>query len=180
MDTRKYLDAVRRKIGAESNAEVARALGLSRAAMTKYYNGERIIDDYTAARVAEVLGIDPLTVIAQANAEREKDGEKRQFWERLAHAVVVVLTCGSLFFSGADIAQADQGVTSATPMQYKLSRFRTARNARRSRLAGPRPGCRDSRCGIAPALRVRASINAIRSNRHGVYRRVRLRATPAS
>ena len=65
MHTREYLDAARRKIGAESNAELARALGLSRAAMTKYYNGERIIDDYTAARLAGLVGIDPLKVIGR-------------------------------------------------------------------------------------------------------------------
>lgn len=134
MKTTEYLAAVRRKMGLSRSAEVARLLKLSEAAVSRYESGARVMDDYTAARVAEVLGIDPLTVIAQANAEREKDSEKRQFWERLAHAVVVVLTCGSLLFSGADIAQADQGVTSATPMQYKLSRFIRAARATVRRL----------------------------------------------
>lgn len=90
MKTTEYLDAARRKIGAESNADVARALGLSRAALTKYYNGERIIDDYTAARLAEVLGVDPLKVIAQANAEREKDSMRAAYWLRMAAAFFLV------------------------------------------------------------------------------------------
>lgn len=123
MKTTEYLAAVRRKMGLSKSAEVARLLELSEAAVSRYESGARVMDDYTAARVAEVLGIDPLTVIAQANAEREKDGDKRQFWERLAHAAVVVLACRSLFFSGAEKAEADQGITSATAMQYKLSRF---------------------------------------------------------
>lgn len=106
MKTTEYLAAVRRKMGLSRSAEVARLLELSEAAVSRYESGARVMDDYTAARVAEVLGIDPLTVIAQANAEREKDGEKRQFWERLAHAAVVVLTFGSLFISAAPEAQA--------------------------------------------------------------------------
>lgn len=85
MRTQDYLDAARRKLGAESNADVARALGLSRAALTKYYNGERTIDDYTAAQIAGILGVDPLRVIAQANAEREKDSQRRAYWERIAN-----------------------------------------------------------------------------------------------
>lgn len=91
MQTLDYLQAAKRKIGAEKHAEVARTLGLSRAAMTKYYNGERIIDDYTAARVADILGLDPLTVIAQANAEREKDTARAAYWARIANKAAMTM-----------------------------------------------------------------------------------------
>ncbi len=86
MNTQEYLKAAKRKLEAKTNAELARALGLSRAALTRYDQGERVIDDYTAARVAELLDIDELEVIAQANAEREKDTTKRAFWEHKAKA----------------------------------------------------------------------------------------------
>ncbi len=87
MNTQEYLKAAKRKLEAKTNAELARALGLSRPALTRYDQGEqRVIDDYTAARVAELLDIDELEVIAQANAEREKDTTKRAFWEHKAKA----------------------------------------------------------------------------------------------
>lgn len=36
-------------------------------------NEERIMNDYTAAKLANLLGLDPLKLITQANAEREKN-----------------------------------------------------------------------------------------------------------
>jgi transcriptional regulator with XRE-family HTH domain len=84
MKTAEYLDLVLKERAKGVNAQLARLLGVHRAAITNYQTGDRVMDDYTAARVAEVLGIDEIEVIAQANAEREKDPEKRAFWEEKA------------------------------------------------------------------------------------------------
>ena len=84
MKTAEYLDLVLKQRAEGVNAQLARLLGVHRAAITNYQTGDRVMDDYTAARVAEVLGIDEIEVIAQANAEREKDPEKRAFWEEKA------------------------------------------------------------------------------------------------
>lgn len=134
MHTREYLDAARRKIGAESNAELARALGLSRAAMTKYYNGERIIDDYTAARLAGLVGIDPLKVIAQANAEREKDGNRRAYWEKIAQlgGMAASLTAGAgviLLLSPSPAIAAPLLVSALTTICVMLSSHRGLHDA---------------------------------------------------
>lgn len=124
MDTRQYLDAAKRKIGAESHADLARALGLSRAALTNYYNGGRTIDDYTAAKVAELLDLDPIAVIAQANAEREKDDGRRAYWQRLAmQAACVLMMSGSLFVTLPTNAVAAESVSEPVQPEYKLSRF---------------------------------------------------------
>lgn len=58
--------------------------GITRAAITNYQSGHRIMDDYVAAQRADLLGIDQMELIAQANAEREKDPEKRAYWEEKA------------------------------------------------------------------------------------------------
>lgn len=90
MKTTEYLKAAKRKIGVKTSAEMAERLGVTGAAMSRYESGDRVMDDYTAAQVAEVLGIDPLKVIAQANAEREKDVMRAAYWLRMAAAFFLV------------------------------------------------------------------------------------------
>ncbi len=116
MKTTEYLDAARRKTGSKTSAALAEALGVTGGAMSRYESGERVIDDYTAARVAELLNIDPMQVIAQANAEREKDENRKSYWQRIAHmsvrtaACVTVTTIAALTApSSADAASADKG-----------------------------------------------------------------------
>ena len=84
MKTSEYLSLLIRQAGRGANAELARMLGVHRAAITNYQSGHRIMDDYTAAKVADMLGIDQMELIAQANAEREKDPQKRAYWEAKA------------------------------------------------------------------------------------------------
>ena len=84
MKTSDYLDVLLKQRGRGASAELARKLGIHRAAITNYQTGHRIMDDYTAAKVAEALGIDQMELIAQANAEREKDPAKRAYWEEKA------------------------------------------------------------------------------------------------
>ena len=59
-----------------------------------------MIDDYTAAKVANVLDINPLEVIAAANAEREKDSQKAEFWRKLASGAQAAAVGSTLFFGG--------------------------------------------------------------------------------
>lgn len=86
MKTTEYLKAAQRKLGHATNAQTAAQLGVTEAAMSRYASGDRVMDDYTAAQIAEILGIDPIRVIAQANAEREKDAKRAAYWSRMAHA----------------------------------------------------------------------------------------------
>jgi hypothetical protein len=57
------------------------------------------MDDYTAAQIANVLGINEIEVIATANAEREKDDKKREFWQKLARTSAAALVAIPLVFS---------------------------------------------------------------------------------
>lgn len=77
-----YLDEAKAKLGIESDYGMAAWLGVTRAAVSAYRNSARTVDDYAAAKIAEVLEIDPMIVIAAANAEREKDDGKRGYWEK--------------------------------------------------------------------------------------------------
>jgi len=87
---------------------MAKKLEMSTSGISSYRNGKRIIDDTTAARIAEILEINPLIVIAAANAEREK-GERREYWEKVSKRLGGI-AAGFLFFS---IALPLHGITSA-------------------------------------------------------------------
>lgn len=77
-----YLDEAKAKIGIESDYAFAKNIGITRGAMSNYRNKVSIMDDYTAAQVANILGIQAIIVIAAANAERERDDGKKDFWQK--------------------------------------------------------------------------------------------------
>lgn len=75
-----YLDELRIKLRIPSDYAAAKALGCSRSAVSKYRNGAGSFDDATAIKVAELIGIEPLEVIAAANFERSKDEHAQNVW----------------------------------------------------------------------------------------------------
>lgn len=97
--TTEYIDESIIKLGLANDNQLAKRLGYSSGAFSNYRSKNRIIDDYTAAKLAEILGIPPIEVIAAANAEREKDSQRRDFWENLrrttAAGLLAVLATGA-------------------------------------------------------------------------------------
>jgi predicted transcriptional regulator len=81
--TVEYLDATKARLGLESDYAAAKALGVTRAAVSRYRTGTGTFDDLTAARVAEILGVEPIEVIAAVNYERTKDVRGRAVWESI-------------------------------------------------------------------------------------------------
>jgi hypothetical protein len=81
--TVQYLDALKRRLDLPSDYAVAKVLGITRAAVSRYRQAGGAFDDLTAVRAAELLGLDPLEVIAASNAERARDDDARRVWERL-------------------------------------------------------------------------------------------------
>jgi transcriptional regulator with XRE-family HTH domain len=100
MHTISYIEEAKKKLGLVSDYGIAKKLGMSQAAFSRYKSGERVIDDYTAAKLAEVLKISPLEVIAAANAEREKDSGKADFWRKIATGAQAGTVVSALIFGG--------------------------------------------------------------------------------
>lgn len=80
MNTIGYLDAVKKRLGIESDYALAKSLGFSLSSVSGYRTGRRFLDDDAALTVAQALNINPLIVIASANAERAKTPEQRERW----------------------------------------------------------------------------------------------------
>ncbi|SOZ07275.1 conserved hypothetical protein [Cupriavidus taiwanensis] len=82
--TLEFLEAVRAKLGGASDYAIAKELGISRSAVSKYRNGMGGFDDETAVKVARILDVDPAAVATAAHAERAKSPELRQMWASVA------------------------------------------------------------------------------------------------
>lgn len=86
MQTIEYLAAAKAKLQISSDYELAKRLGVSRQSVSDLVHGATMKNS-TAARVAEILEIDPLRVIADAELERASGPEQRKLWERIAARV---------------------------------------------------------------------------------------------
>ncbi|GLR13696.1 hypothetical protein GCM10007907_24860 [Chitinimonas prasina] len=89
--TTDYLDMLKTSLGITSDYGLAKVLEVSTGNMSMYRSGARVMDDYTCAKLAERLGVNPMEVIAAANCERDKDPEKREFWTNLYATVTGTL-----------------------------------------------------------------------------------------
>ena len=109
MELNELIEEAKKRNGLSQNKLSVR-IGLGPSQMSQILHRKRRMPAEAAIELAELTGEPAKRVWEAAKAYA-------------ARAAVVVLACGSLFFSAPEIAQADQGVTSATPMQYKLSYF---------------------------------------------------------
>lgn len=80
MNTTEYLKAVKDRLNIESDYALAARLGVTRSAISKLQMGKGVFGDDMALAVAQILDLNPLIVIAQANAERSKTPEQRARW----------------------------------------------------------------------------------------------------
>lgn len=98
-----YIDEAKKKLGIESDYGLAKELGLSRAAVSLWRNGKGSMDDYAATRIAEIIGVNPLIVIAAVNVEKEKTEERKEYWknfyERLGGIAATILLAVNLIMT---------------------------------------------------------------------------------
>jgi len=78
------LSALSRKLDGASDYAIAKALGVTRGAVSKYRTGTSTFDDATAMKAADILGVEPAAIMLLAHAERTKTPEVRRVWVSLA------------------------------------------------------------------------------------------------
>lgn len=98
MKTAAYLERLKHLAPRPTVYAVAQLLELPEKHVRSWYLGKSRPDTFSCVRIAELLALDPLQVIADVEAEREKDEVKRARWmelsRRLGRAAVLILTCG--------------------------------------------------------------------------------------
>jgi len=91
MNTLEYLAAVKKRLVIESDYALAARLGVTRSAISKLQQGKGVFGDDVALTVAQILDLNPLIVIAQANAERANTPEARSRWMELVEGFLALL-----------------------------------------------------------------------------------------
>ncbi len=83
---KRYLDLAIARHALRSDYGLAKKLGVRPSHISNYRNGRSCPDDKMAARLAKLLEIDPLEIVAVANYDRAVRTENlvsRRLWHRL-------------------------------------------------------------------------------------------------
>lgn len=125
--TAEFLNEALAKLGDVTAYRMSKITGISQPAFSRYKGGDRIIDDYAATKIAEILEIDPMIVISAANAEREKNAEKKNFWTKkyaeLGGMAASVFMVVSLSFVSEDALAQPQASNSAVNSVYYVKLY---------------------------------------------------------
>lgn len=121
LTARDLLAAVRARQGIPSNYRLARLLDVPDTTVQRWNTGRNTPDDATAARLAELAGLDADATVASMHAQRAGSAPERSRWERIAErlqragvAACVILSLG--FWSGGpDGGAYASTATTATP-----------------------------------------------------------------
>lgn len=140
-----------------SKSELARRVGVLGPNMRKAFSGERGLPDDACVELAELINVDPFTVIAARNEALAKTEEARSFWHRFSQAAAVTATViGVTFFvSHSPEAVAAQGNTGHLPSNYTLLTLREMVKAWLSRQKAAL--ARSSRAALPWRLRLQGS-----------------------
>lgn len=114
---------------------LAKMMQADTSLVTAYRNGRQIISEGHAIKLGELMGIDPLPIVATAAYERSKTDQMRAFWARHAEtvttAVAVVLVGGTLLTAPASAdAREMSALSSHNSTGYTLGkRYRRRKRA---------------------------------------------------
>ena len=77
MKAENWIDQVKAAKGLSSDYAAAKALGISRATISKYRSTTPTLDEENAIKIAHALGMNPAGIIVDQVAERSKSAEVR-------------------------------------------------------------------------------------------------------
>jgi plasmid maintenance system antidote protein VapI len=83
MKTIDYLDLLKSKLGITSDYALAKAIGISKQAVSRYYTKGGSFDDDVAVKVAALLGKHPGLVMLDMHRERATNDKTRDLWEEI-------------------------------------------------------------------------------------------------
>lgn len=84
MKPSQYLDALREKLGVQSDYAVSLRMGWTRQLASNYRNNRNTFDNTTCAQIAEALGVTFDEIVADMEKQRAKTEAQREFWENFA------------------------------------------------------------------------------------------------
>ncbi|MBB5543541.1 DUF3693 domain-containing protein [Paraburkholderia fungorum] len=134
--TGEYLDAVKAKLDLPSDYATAKALGVTRASVSKWRLGHSVPDELACAKIADIIGVEPIEVIAASQFERSKDENARKLWESIwgkaAGATVASLMLAVVGLSVAPTSKAAESGNNVISLSYVKSIIPTTQIQSRS------------------------------------------------
>jgi hypothetical protein len=91
MNTLEYLDAVKKRLGVESDYAVAKALKMRPSTIAGYRARGGQMDDEIAAKVAQVLGVHPGLVVLDMHRERARTPAEQSIWQEIYKGFLTLL-----------------------------------------------------------------------------------------
>ncbi|MGV0983505.1 MAG: hypothetical protein ACOYB2_03055 [Limnohabitans sp.] len=83
MKAHEWIDRLKVTKGLPSDYAVAKEIGLTRAAISNYRARNSTLDDDAALKVAVLLEIDPMLILADQATERSKDESVQSVWRTM-------------------------------------------------------------------------------------------------
>ena len=91
MKSTEYLDRVKATLGITSDYALAKALGISKQAVGRYYKTGGGFDDDVAAKVAKILDIHPGLVVLDMHRERAQNPQTKALWQEIFKGFLTLL-----------------------------------------------------------------------------------------
>lgn len=111
--TAELLEEVRAILGGVTDYKLAQKLEIDRKTISRFLKGIQNADTYAAARIALVLGRDPLEVIAEIESEAASTETKRSFWKSFRSGLAHTTFGGVLLLTGSFSAPGQTGMANA-------------------------------------------------------------------
>ena len=86
MENRELLQRAQERIGAKSQRDLAKALGMNNSSLSLLASGKGELSDETYIKLAKLAGVDPAEVLIEKH-ERKAGPEGRAVWARINAAV---------------------------------------------------------------------------------------------
>ena len=120
--TIELLNQVRNTTESKSDYAASKLLGITRQAASAYRNGIRQMDDDPAIKAAEILGFDPVNVLARLHAEKCRSDSARAVWERIGRmaraTACITLAAGTIGLAGSPTAQSSPASPGSNSIYY--------------------------------------------------------------
>jgi transcriptional regulator with XRE-family HTH domain len=95
MKANQYLDDVKTRHNLSTDYALAKTLAVSHGTISNYRKGRSVMDPTLAVKVAELLNLNPLVVIAAAELERARRDDVKKVWLRYAAALMLAVAAGA-------------------------------------------------------------------------------------
>lgn len=99
--TPELIEHVKEAIGKDSNYAVAKALNITKQAMTYISKGESVLSESTALRAADLTNLDPGYVLYSIAAERAQHAKNERlfnYWKEQADKITPIFLSSSACF----------------------------------------------------------------------------------